>query len=159
MPVERAHINKKEALNLIANFCSKEERCIADVRKKLCEFELSEDIITEMINYLKKEKYIDENRYTVAFVNDKLKFNKWGKYKISYALKQKKIPDFIAEKALNDVSDDDYRHLLYEELAKKLRSLPKATNYELKGKLYRFASSRGFENDIILETIGELLEE
>lgn len=152
-------ISKNEALSLLTRYCSKEEHCIFDAREKLKNYKLHESTIEEIVHFLVKEKYIDELRYSLAFVNDKSKFNKWGRFKIRYSLKQKQIPENIIKEALENISDDECRQILHDELSKKLRSLPKASNYELKGKLYRFAAGRGFENDIILEVIGELLEE
>ena len=159
MAEKNKQISKKEALSLITRYCSSEERCVYDVQGRLEEFQLSEIDIDEIIDFLKSEKYIDELRYAFAFVNDKFRFNKWGRLKIEYALKQKKIPVNILSKALTNIAESDYLALLREELSKKLRSLPIASNYELKGKLYRFAASRGFENDFILEVLRELLEE
>ena len=152
-------ISKSEALALLTRYCSREEHCIADALEKLNIYKLPESVVEEVIGVLVKEKYIDELRYSLAYVHDKSKFNKWGRFKISYSLKQKRIPENILQEALESISDDECRQVLHDELAKKLRSLPKASNYELKGKLYRFAAGRGFENDIILEVIGELLEE
>ena len=152
-------ISKSEVITILSRYCSGQERCEYDVREKIRIYRFPENVVEEIIQYLKKEKYINELRYSLAFVNDKLKFQKWGRFKIAFALKQKHISEEFISKALNNYSDDDCRKVLYDELSKKLRSLPKATNYELKGKLYRFAASRGFENDIILEVIGELLEE
>ncbi len=126
---------------------------------KISEFDLPENEISEIIEFLKKEKYIDEHRYAEAFVNDKYRFNKWGKYKIKFTLKQKHIPEPIISEALNKIPDENYHSLLYDELSKKLRNLPKNSDYELKSKLYRFAASRGYENDLILEVINELLSE
>ena len=151
--------SKSEAFSALARYCSGAERCEHDVRLKLARYQLPNNLVDEIIHLLKKEKYIDELRYAKAFVNDKSKFQKWGRFKITLGLKQKHIAENIIEEALENYSDDDCRKNLYDELSKKLRSLPKASNYELKGKLYRFAASRGFENDIILEVIGELLEE
>jgi len=156
---DNANISKKELLILVTRFCSLEERCVYDVRKKISEFNYPEDEITEIIEFLKKEKYIDEQRYAEAFVNDKYRFNKWGKYKINFALKQKHISEPIILEALKKIPDNNYHSLLFDELSKKLRSLPKSSGYELKSKLYRFAASRGYENDLILKVISELLNE
>ena len=154
-----ANISKKELLILITHYCSREERCIYDVKKKISEYNLPESEITEIIEFLKKEKYIDELRYTEAFANDKYRFNKWGKYKINFALKQKHIPENIISSSLDNIPEENYHSLLHDELSKKLRSLAKSSGYELKSKLYRFAASRGYENDLILEVINELLKE
>ena len=53
---------------------------------------MDDDAIDKIIDRLKAEKYIDEARYCRSFINDKLRFNKWGRKKIEFALKQKQIP-------------------------------------------------------------------
>lgn len=41
----------------------------------------SPDASERIIARLLKERFIDESRYTRFFVNDKLRFNKWGRDK------------------------------------------------------------------------------
>jgi len=41
---------------------------------------------------LVEQKFIDDARFARYFVKDKLKFNKWGRIKIGYALRQKGLP-------------------------------------------------------------------
>ena len=38
------------------------------------------------------EKYIDESRFAKAYVNDKYKFNKWGRIKIRFELSKSALP-------------------------------------------------------------------
>jgi regulatory protein len=139
--------------------CSREEKCIADLKEKMDSWEISSTDQEEIIAYLKSEKYIDEQRYANYFAGDKYKFNKWGKYKIVNALKQRHIPESFINEAITAIPDKDYNQLVYNELAKKLKSLPKRSAYELKAKLYRFALSRGFESDLVLKIINDLLED
>jgi len=154
---DKSNFSKKEILKVITRYCSREEHCISEIHKKLTYYNLSEKDKTEIVNYLKQEKYIDEFRYASAFVNDKFRFNKWGKFKISYELKKKQIPDIIISETIENIPEEDYRNMLNNELSNKLRTLPKLSNYELKAKLYRFAAGRGFENDLILELINKTL--
>ena len=151
--------SKKEALNYITAFCSREERCIADIRTKLIDFSLADFEIDDVVQFLISEKYIDEERYSAAFVNDKFRFNKWGKLKIVFALKNKKISGNIINSAISQIPNDLYMRQLENELSKKMKSLPQIPIYELKGKLYRFAASRGFENEIIQETLNSIFNE
>ena len=157
MPIEKPHISKKEALILITRYCSAEEHCNSEVRERLNKYNISENDVDEILEFLRQEKYIDESRFSSAFVNDKFRFNKWGKYKITYFLKHKQIPETIISEALQTIPDEDYQQQLKNELQKKLKSLPNTDTHALKGKLYRFAASRGFENDLILNTISEVL--
>ena len=149
---------KKEALSVITRICSKKEICSFEAIEKLNNWGISDPDSQEIIDYLFKEKYIDDLRYATHYASDKFRFNKWGKYKIANALKLKRLPEYIIANALDLLSKDDYRLLLREELTKKIRNLPKSSTYEIKGKLYRFAASRGYENDLIMDIINELLE-
>ena len=156
---KKKSVSKKEAINYISAYCSKEERCMFDAKNKLLEFSLTESDIDEILEYLISENYIDENRYSNAFVNDKYKFNKWGKLKIRYALKNKKIPEKIIQTSLAFIPEQPYLRQLENELSKKMKSLRCTSVFELKGKLYRFAASRGFESELIQEALNHLLEE
>jgi regulatory protein len=151
--------SKKEALSAITRICSKKEMCSSEAIEKLNNWGLSTSDSAEIIDYLIKEKFIDNLRYATHFASDKFRFNKWGRYKIVNALKLKKIPEYIITIALDELGEDNYRSLLRVELTKKLCSLPKSSNYEMKGKLYRFAASRGYENDLIMDLLNELLKE
>jgi regulatory protein len=152
------NFSKKEALSALSRICSKKEVCSSEAIEKLDNWGISDSDKKEIIDYLIKEKYIDDVRYATHYASDKFRFNKWGKYKIASALKIKKLPEDIIGQALDLISTNDYRILLREELEKKMHSIPKSSSYELKGKLYRFAASRGFENDLILELLNELTQ-
>ena len=78
-------------------YCSTAERCIQDVQKKIDAAGLPPDASERIIARLLKERFIDESRFTRFFVNDKLRFNKWGRVKIGYELYKKNIPLPIRE--------------------------------------------------------------
>jgi regulatory protein len=149
-------LSQKEALTLITGYCSREERCSADVISKLKEHNLPQTVIDDILEFLIKEKYLDDLRYANAFVSDKFRFNKWGRIKIGYMLKQKHVSENIIETALDTIDNEAYIELLTEELTKKKRSLKNLPEYVLKGKLYQFAAGRGFESDEINKAIKQL---
>jgi hypothetical protein len=91
------------------------------------------------------EKYIDEERFCRAFVNDKYRFAKWGKVKIAQALQLKKVSYNVCRRFLNEIDEEEYLSILDSLLAAKRKSVHAENEYELNGKLMRFALSRGFE--------------
>lgn len=113
----------------------------------------------EIINSLIEDKFIDESRFTNFYVRDKYRFNKWGRIKISYHLKHKQIPERIINEALEQINHQEYKENLQNILQSKLRSLKDDDPYQLKTKLYRFAQSRGFESQLSLNLIEDLLSE
>ncbi len=151
-------IDYQEALSRTMRLCSLSEKCEQDIRKKLYEWQLSNVDIEKIISFLKAEKYLDEIRFTRFFVQDKHRFAKWGKSKIAFALKNKGIsPEVIAE-AIKNISSEDYSEQLKSLLASKFKSIKYKNLYDAKAKLYRFGISKGFENDLVLRTIDEILK-
>jgi regulatory protein len=142
-------MNNKEALIKIRSICSRQEQCRQDILVRLSKWDISESDSDKIMLILEKEGFVDHNRYATSFANDKLKFNKWGKVKIRWMLRQKDIPEDIIERALSLIDDDEYFNTLSGELKKKIKSLKSENEYNKKGKLVKFATQRGFEYEII----------
>lgn len=136
--------------------CSQREKCISDIRKKLDLYEVSEEKQNKIVVILIKEKYIDEKRYSTFFASDKFKFNKWGRIKISYMLKEKGIKEEDIASSLEKINKKEYRETLYNILKAKLKNIKSEDQYEQKAKLMRFGQSRGFEANIIYEVCDEV---
>ncbi len=146
----------KDALHKAQSLCSRGEKCSFDIIKKLYDWKADRDDFDTIIESLIDDNYIDEERYAVAFVKDKFRFNKWGKTKITFALRQKNIPSrFINQAITSEISEEDYLQTLKNELEKKQKSIKETEKESIKIKLIRFASGKGFEYDIILRVIEE----
>lgn len=138
-----------ELLHKAASYCSISEHCISEVEDKLNAWCIGCDDKSTIINRLIGEDFINEKRYCAFFVKDKFRFNKWGKIKISYALKQKGLSNDLITAALATIDDGEYEEMLASLLKTKLVGLKYEFEYEKQGKLFRFAQSRGFENNVI----------
>ena len=112
-----------------------------------------------IIARLLKERFIDESRYTRFFVNDKLRFNKWGRVKIGYELYKKNIPSPIREESLAAIDEGEYRSILLDLLKSKKKSTKGKDERDLFNKLLRFAAGRGFESRITLDCLSQLFKE
>ncbi|MTK53706.1 regulatory protein RecX [Paludibacter sp.] len=135
-------------LKKAAAYSSKQEVCSADIEAKLQLWGADADQSEKIVSYLVEQKYIDNERFCSAFVNDKLRFNKWGKLKITQALRMKKIPDSLLERVFSEMDVSLYEQTLSELLRKKVREVKAASDYERRGKLLNFALQRGFEYDV-----------
>ena len=151
------NINYRLALTKVMAMCSQSERCRFDIVAKLRLWELSEEEIAEAVNYLVKEHFLDEERFVRFFVNDKLRFNKWGKVKLRFMLRQKQIPETIVREALDQINDELYTKTLHSLLMTKFKSIKGASGYERKGKLAVFAQSHGFEAELAFRIANELI--
>ena len=143
-------------LNKAATYASRCEHCESEVREKLLDWGGSNEEVNEIIAYLIEERYIDNQRYANSYAKDKFRFNHWGKYKISMMLRSKDIGNEIIEEALEQIDDEEYLEKLQQILRDKLRSLKYSSEYEKKGKLFKFAQSRGFESGAISKVIDSI---
>ena len=143
----------EELLHKAASYCSISEHCVSEVEEKLNAWCIACDDKSKIINRLISEDFINEKRYCTYFVKDKFRFNKWGKIKISYNLKAKGLDKEVVQNAMSTIDDGEYEELLASLLKTKLVGLKYEFEYEKQGKLFRFAQSRGFENNVIERVI------
>lgn len=151
-------MDPKEAYRKASLMCSRKEYCISDLKKKMINWILSPEQKEDIISKLLQENYIDESRFVQAFVKDKFRFNKWGKIKIVYHLKQKQISSENIAKAIENIPEEDYKRLINELLVSKNRNLKAKDGYERKAKLLRFMTQRGFEFELVNNGIEDLLQ-
>ncbi len=82
---------------------------------------------SKIIEYLIKQRFIDEARYAKGFTNDKFRFNKWGRTKIAYALRLKNSETLIDE-ALYNINEEQYQDTLLQILENKQKTQKRPIN-------------------------------
>ena len=98
----------EEARSKAEAYCSLTERCTDDVLRKLEQWGAPSGASDAIVEYLKKERYIDEQRYANAFVRDKYRFNQWGRIKIAQALRMKHVASEYIYAALDEIDEEEY---------------------------------------------------
>ncbi|HSH51755.1 MAG TPA: regulatory protein RecX [Bacteroidales bacterium] len=147
----------KQALEKARYLCAQKEKCIEDIKQKFYQWGINKNDFEPLITSLIEDTFIDEERFAKAFAKEKFRFNKWGKVKIEFALKQKNIPENYIQKGLNEIPLHEYHQVLEKELIKKLKSLKDADEYTIKSKLVRFAISKGFENGKVFDMVNSMI--
>lgn len=146
-------LSDPEALNKAAAYCTLCERCISEVKSKLDAWGVSHSSQQTIIDRLIDEKFIDEKRYCAAFVNDKLRFNHWGRIKIQAKLREKKLPKYLITEALANIEEEEYIDILHTLIKNKSRETGGGEERKKREKLLRFAASRGFEPSLIMKQL------
>lgn len=144
---------EQEAYLTLAALCAQAEHCQYEMLEKMRRWELPEEAQARVMAKLIKERFVDDERYTQAFVKDKIRYNKWGRRKVEQALWQKRIDEDIRKRVLDDVDDDEYLNVLRPLLKQKRKTIKANNDYELNQKLMRFALGRGFTFDIIRQCV------
>jgi regulatory protein len=141
------------ALAKLQEICSRQEKAPADAIALMKKWGVAREKQHEILEKLKAERFIDENRYASAFVKDKIRFDHWGIVKIRYQLNHKGISPDITAQVLNEIDQQEYREMISKELEKKRKTL-KGTSREKWAKLARYGSSRGYEMDVMRDFLG-----
>jgi regulatory protein len=142
----------------MAALCSRSEQCSSDIRKKILDAGNSSDEADEIIETLKRDRFLDDERYIRSFVSDKFRLNKWGKVKIRHYLKVKGLPDGMIQKGLDEINENKYRELLIKTMKEKAKTVKKKERFEKMGQIIRFAMNRGFEPEIIHRYLGDVVK-
>ena len=142
-----------EALNKAAAYCTLCERCISEVSTKLTAWGVPHGEQEKIIARLIEEKFIDESRYCRSFVNDKVKFNRWGRIKITAALREKHLPQEHIKEAMENIDENAYLQSLKEVIETKRKELKGGDDFATHQKIIRHAASRGYEPALIISTI------
>ena len=142
-------------LDKARKFCSYQERCFFDVKRKLTEWKASEKTIEKIIHQLEDEDYINEERFAVSFATGKLRNNKWGRNKIFYALMQKHIPELYVQMGLSELDEEEYLEVLKNVIASK--TIDEDDEYLRNNKLVKYAVQKGFQANLAWKVInGEI---
>ena len=145
----------KKAKLKIASYCAYQERCQQEVKTKLYSYDLFTNEVGELLAWLITENFVNEERFAKAFAGGKFRVKKWGKFKITQALKQKDISDYCIKKGLEEIGTEDYWFTIKELAIKKTNeySLRISNQYQLKDKTAKHIISKGFEPNLVWDAL------
>ena len=141
----------------IEHYCAYQERCHLEVTNKLNKLGVFGDELDEYVCYLIDEKFLSETRFSEAYVRGKFNNNNWGKVKLSRELKLRNISDWNISNALNQIKSEDYNKKL-RKLCKKLVEISDKPEFELRNKVVKNLSYKGWEIDLIIKTLNQLIK-
>lgn len=147
-----------EALAKLESFCAYQERCRSELRKKMLEWGMVENDISEALDHLKKNRYFDDERYCESYISGKVRIKKWGRNRIRFELKNKGFKDEQIRPFLEAIDDEIYFENL-NGLASRKWLESKGDHYNRKAKVFRFLASKGYESDLIQDVLGKIAEE
>lgn len=150
---KRKKISPAEALKKIQHYCAYQERSHREVRNKLFEYGLFENEVDEITSRLIADGFLNEERFAKAFAGGKFRIKKWGKIKIERELEMLGVSKRNIATGLKEIDEDDYRKTLLSLLEKKSMHDIGKDVFEQKNKLGRYAISKGYEPELVWETL------
>jgi regulatory protein len=143
-------------LQQIERFCDYQERCLKEVEDKLYKLEIPIDIHQQLIDSLIENENFDNLRYAKAFASGKFRFKKWGRKKIFYSLRLKKISDKDIFNALLEIDEEEYMKTLKELVNYKISKVGSVDNNVNKKKVLNFALQKGYESNLIWQILNKI---
>lgn len=150
---KKIRLDRQTALAKAEHYCAYQERAQQEVRDKLYEWGLWSDDVEELISELIQTNFLNEERFTQAYVSGKFKIKHWGKVKIKQGLKLKRIPDKMIQRALNGIDYDEYLKTILLGAQKKAPLIKENDPFKRQYKLVNYLMGKGFERDLIIEVL------
>jgi len=147
----------QQALPKAKHYCAYQERCHREVKDKLYGFGLNTKEVDQILSTLIEENYLNEERFAIQFAVGHFRSKKWGRVKITHALKQKQVSAYCIKKALKQIDEDGYLKTLEKLFEEKLKTVKSEKNIFIKKrKLQDHLMQKGYETDLIRELINKL---
>lgn len=137
-------------------YCAYQERCSTEVIQKLKEYNLDSKQIDELLKYLISEGFVNNERFAKIFSVSKFNVKKWGKEKIRYELRLRKISDSIINLSLETIDPNEYLSTLTQLAQKKIKEIKTVDIYQRNNKVLAFLKSKGYETELIFQTLKNL---
>lgn len=87
MQNEHKSFTFQEIKQKLINYCVYQDRCHKEVEEKMRDFLLIPEAKDEILLYLIKENYLNEERFTRSYIRGKFYVKHWGRQKLNYNLK------------------------------------------------------------------------
>ncbi|NIM34642.1 MAG: RecX family transcriptional regulator [Hydrotalea flava] len=151
-------LTPEQALQKVKHYCAYRERSHDEVKQKLYGLGLYTTDIEKIMTGLIEENYLNESRFAILFAGGHFRQKKWGRKKIEFELKQKKVSAYNIKKALASIDETQYRQTLQELVSKKWQSLQGDHYFAKMAKTRVYLQQKGYEPALIAQQI-QLLKE
>lgn len=141
----------QELIQKAERFCAYQERCHKEVAQKLYELGAFAQESDEIIAHLIQNNFLNEERFARSFVRGKHRIKKYGKVRIINELKFRNISKYNIEKALQEISDEEYQASFDELSGKTWNSITEKNKLKKKKKFCDYLLRKGYESDWVYD--------
>jgi regulatory protein len=155
--LQKRRLTKEQAMQKIRQYTAYQERCHQEVKEKLYSYGLYSKEVDEILATLIDENYLNEERFAEAFAGGKFRIRQWGRVKIRYELKQKRVSDYCIRKAMLTIAESEYVATLKKIAEKKWSMLSSEQNrFTKKAKAIEYLLQKGYEMELARSVIQDL---
>ncbi len=146
----------EQAFAKAKHYCAYQERSHAEVKEKLYSYRLNKVEVETILSQLIEENYLNEERFAKQFAGGRFRLKKWGRIKISYELKQKRVSPYNIRIALEEIDEEQYRDTLKKLAQQKWKALKNDQHIVRQAKTQKYLQQKGFEPTLIRAILLEI---
>lgn len=158
-PRERKTKSAAEALQSLMRLCARGERSTGDAMRLMRTWGVPEGERQTVVDRLVAQRFIDNGRYAELYVREKSRLSGWGARKIAMQLRTKGVEKEVIAEALATIDRDEQSDRLAEKLRRKMRTTKAQSDYEMRGKLLRYALGLGYDYDDASTALDKIMAE
>lgn len=158
-PREKKPKSAAQALQSLMRLCARAEKSSGDALRLMRGWGVPEGERNGVLQQLITQRFIDDKRYTEAYVREKSHLASWGARKIAFQLRQKGIDKEIIKTSLAELDSNAQLEQLTAKLERKMRTTKATNSYELRGKLLRYGMGLGFDYEMTRNAIDKIVPE
>lgn len=148
--------NNYNAYDIALKYISNKYRSCYEVYEHLLKKEIDKQVIDDVIEKLKKQKYLDDNVFAKAFVNDRIKFSNNGPYKIKRELEEKKVASTIIDDVLTIFDSSLEIEKLNKLVPKYVKTVRNKSYTMMKNKVCDYFSNLGYDKNIVIDVLRDI---
>ena len=148
----------KRAKSVALRYLSYRDRSEFEIRDRLGQKELSENIIQEAVDWLTGLGYLNDERFALAWSRSRVSAKKFGEYRLRRELSAKGLATATIDQTLLIVYSEFNEWDLAQACAQKKLSLLRGIDPKSKSRrLAQFLQRKGFASETVFKTVKKLI--
>ena len=128
-----------------------------EIAKYLRKYDFEEELIKKVIRKLEDEKYIDDDIYLQAYINDQVNLSLKGPFLIKRELLKLGFKEDKIDAYLNKIMDEIWLDKITKIIGKKIKANHNLSTQVLKIKTKQYLINQGYESKLINLKIDKIL--
>lgn len=145
-----------EIYELSLSYIERKMRTESEIKEYLNKKGFDELLINDVIEKLKKEELISEEKYIKAYINDKITLSKDGPFKIKRSLLNLELNEGLIEEHLSEIDITIWQEKINKIKQKKLNLMKNKSKNQIKNKLKEDLFNLGYDQELIEISINDI---
>jgi regulatory protein len=144
----------EEAKKRMERFCAYQERSHQEVVQKLRQMRMIPEAIDTIVVGLIESGFLSEERFALVFSRGKFRQKGWGRVRIRKALEQRNLSEYLIQKALDEIPEQEYLRAFHALAAARWGQLSRETDLQKKKRKFAdYLLYRGWEMELVYDEI------